>query len=386
MIAAWLAATLNEALDIAIVTLVLFVLVRTVRGSRARLAMVAVLAIGLIDLAARQLGLPLTAWLFQGLFLTFAVVLLLTFQDDLRRAFERLAARALGSRPPVPEEPALEAVVRAAFTLAAARRGALVVLPGRDPLDRQLVGGLPLDGALSEPLLLSLFDPHSPGHDGAAVVEGGRVRVFAAHLPLSADFAQLGERGTRHAAALGLCERCDALAIAVSEERGSVSVARSGRLNVVDEPDALRRLLSAFVDEVHPRPERPRSWRRILAAAAEWGIALGLALGLWLLVVVGSEVEERPIRAPVAVANLPAGYQLASASPPEVTVTVSALRRRLFLLKPGDVSVTVDALLAQLGRRSFEIGPASVRLPRGITATAVQPDHVVLDLTQARGR
>ena len=371
---------LDEAADVAIVTVTVFVLLRMLRSSRARLALVGMSVVGLVDLAARQIGLPLTAWFFRGLFLVSAVVLVLAFQDDLKRFFERLAVLGLRRRSPPPEEGLLEIVVRASFGLAAARRGALIVLPGRDPLDTLLEGGFPLEGSVSEPLLLSLFDPHSPGHDGAAIVESSRVRRFAVHLPLSSDFAQIGSHGTRHAAALGLSERSDALCVAVSEEHGTVSVARTRSLVQASDPDALRRAVHAFVDETRPRPAGLPSAKRLLARLREWGVALAIAAGLWLLVVPGSELSETTISAPVEVGNLPAGYALDSVTPASVRVTVTGVQRRLFVLQPSDVTVSVDALLAQLGRRTFDLTPDSVRAPRGVTVMAVEPDHVVLSL------
>jgi diadenylate cyclase len=376
----FLVSLLDEAGDVAIVTVTVFVLLRMLRSSRARLALVGMSVVGLIDLAARQVGLPLTAWFFQGLFLVSAVVLVLAFQDDLKRFFERLAVLGLGRRSSPPEEGALEIVVRASFSLAAARRGALIVLPGRDPLDTLLEGGFPLEGSVSEPLLLSLFDPHSPGHDGAAIVGSSRVRGFAVHLPLSSDFARIGSHGTRHAAALGLSERSDALCIAVSEEHGTVSVARTRSLVRAEDPDALRRILRAFVDETRPRPVALPSAKRLLVRLREWGVALAIAVGLWLLVVPGSELSETTLSAPVEVGNLPAGYALDSITPASVRVTVTGVRRRLFVLQPSDVTVSVDALLAQLGRRTFDLTPDSVRAPRGVTVMAVEPSHVVLGL------
>jgi len=377
----WLHLILDEIVDITIVTVALFLLLRALRGSRARLAFVGVLFIGLVDLVAGQLGLPLTAWFFRGLFLVSVVVLLLAFQDDLKRFFERLAVWGLGRQSTSPTDSTIESVVRASFALATARHGALIVLPGREPLDRHLDGGVPLDGVVSDLLLQSLFDPHSPGHDGAIVVDAERVRRFGVHLPLSADFAQLGSRGTRHAAALGLAERCDALVVVVSEERGLVSVAEGGVLKVIPSPDALRARIARFVEASKARPvPPPRSARAGLARAAEWAVALALALALWTLVVLGSEVGETSVREPVQVANLPTGYVLHSVEPGEVQVTLSGVRRRLFLLQPTDVTVEVDGLLAQLGRRSFTVTPQDVDVPAGVTVTDVEPDHLVIDV------
>ena len=104
-----------------------------------------------------------------------------------------------------------------------------LIAEGKDPIARHVMGGIELGGKISEPILKSIFDPHSPGHDGAVIVEHDQISLFAAHLPLSKDFQQLANVGTRHSAALGLAELSDALCIAVSEERGTISVARAGR-------------------------------------------------------------------------------------------------------------------------------------------------------------
>lgn len=377
----WLPVLIDEIVDVAVVTVALFLLLRALRGARARLALVGVLFIGLVDLAARLLNLPLTALFFRGLFLTSVVVVLLAFQDDLKRFFERLAVSGLGRQSGHPGDSAIESVVRASFALAGARNGALIVLPGRDPLDRHLEGGVPLDGAVSDVLLLSLFDPHSPGHDGAIVIDAERVRRFGVHLPLSANFAELSSRGTRHAAALGLAERCDALVIVVSEERGLVSVAEGGTLDVVPQADVLRARIARFSEGTRTGSvERRFSLREAGQRAGEWGVALALALTLWALVVLGSEVDEVSLSVPVEVTNVPAGYVLHSTTPGVVHVHVSGVRRRLFLLEPSDLRVSVDALLAQLGRRSFEVTRQDVDAPPGVTVTAVDPGKVVLDL------
>jgi hypothetical protein len=179
---------------------------------------------------------------------------------------------------------------------------------------------------------------------------------------------------------VGLSEQSDALCIAISEERGTVSVARDGSLRQVEDPEALRLALSAFVDETRPRPAALPSGKRFVGLFRQWAGALAIAAGLWLLVVPGSETTEATLDVRIDVANLPAGYALESVTPPSVTVTVTGVRRRLFVLQPSDLTVSVDALLAQLGRRTFELTPHSVHAPRGVTVMAVQPDHVALEL------
>ena len=198
---------------------------------RANLALLGLGIIGLFYLVALQLELQLTAWIFQSFFAVLVVLLVVVFQDDLRRLFERIAVLGLRRRRPHTEVGGAAAIYRTLQQLAESHTGALLIIPGREPIERHLQGGVVLDANISEELLLSIFDPHSPGHDGAVLVQGDRLARFGVHLPLSEDNAQLGAGGTRHAAALGLAERCDALWVAVSEERGRISVAAKGKLS-----------------------------------------------------------------------------------------------------------------------------------------------------------
>jgi diadenylate cyclase len=368
---------LKELLDVVLVAALAYLVLLWLRHNRAQLALLGTSILGAGYLLAHVAGLVLLAWVLQALVAVAVVLLVVVFQADLWRGLERLALLLLGRRRQDASAGARQAVVRAAAELAAARRGALIVLPGREPLDRHVEGGVPLSGTLSEPLLLSLFDPNSPGHDGAVLLDGARVARFAVHLPLSADFAQLGSRGTRHAAALGLAERCDALTVVVSEERGCISVARAGRLVEVGAPTELARLLDSFPD---PPPERTRAgrllrrnWRPALLAAA-------ISLVLWTAFVPGSQVVATIVHVPVAVEDLPPGWLLEKVEPAEVAVTVSGPRRRLLFARAADFELEVDAIFVQLGRRSFEVDPGDVRHPKGLDILAVQPGRIALTL------
>ena len=125
-----------------------------------------------------------------------------------------------------------------------------------DPIERHIEGGTELGGLPSEPLLKSIFDVHTPGHDGAAKIRDGRVERFAVYLPLSKDLEKTAGRGTRHAAAIGLSERCDALAIVVSEETGKISIVVDGQIERGLTPDALRVRLRTLVMNKQTRMAR----------------------------------------------------------------------------------------------------------------------------------
>jgi hypothetical protein len=278
---------------------------------------------------------------------------------------------------------AVDTLVRSLATLAQQRRGALIVLPGREPLESHLDGGIALDGRLSEPLLLSLFDPHSPGHDGAVLVEGERVTRFAVHLPLSSDHLQLGHRGTRHAAALGLSERTDALCLVVSEEHGTISVAQAGRLATLPSAQRAGERIRAFASALSPDPASgPRAWMGFARRWREALLALPVAAVVWSLAVPGSSQGETERKVPIRVTGLPAGYVLEAVEPSAARVVLSGRRRDLLFLDRGSLEVRVDAMLVELGRRSFAISRENVVHPQQVEVVGVEPATVKLSLRQ----
>jgi hypothetical protein len=273
-------------------------------------------------------------------------------------------------------------LVRTVAHLSAIRTGALLVIPGTEDVERHVDGGISLRGDLSEPLLLSLFDTTSPGHDGAAILRGSEVERFAVHLPLSSDHAQLGAGGTRHAAALGLAERTDALCVVVSEERGTVSVASRGVLRTLSRPEELADELRRFLQETGPEKPPEPFWKRLRGVWKEASVSIGLAALLWLVFVPGSSVTAVTLQVPVVVNNLPPGYVLEGVDPSEVEVTLEGRRRDAYLVNRANLEVRVDALLVKLGRRTFDITPANLTHPPTLTILRIEPDRVRLSVHQ----
>jgi uncharacterized protein (TIGR00159 family) len=374
---------LADVIDVTLVALLLTAGIVWLRRSRARLALLGLAILAFVYAVASELELQLTAWVLQGFFAVLVIVLVVIFQDDLRQFFEQIALWGLRRRPAIPSAGSVETLVRAVTRLVGERRGALLVFPGSDPIERHVEGGIALDALLSEPLLLSLFDPHSPGHDGAAIVQGDRVTRFAVHLPLSHDEAQLRGRGTRHAAALGLAERTSALCVVVSEERGTVSLARAGELRQLPGPEGLTHELRRFLAALEPEPASgAQRLSRVLPRWREGLLGASLALLLWVVVVPGSRVTEVTRRVPVEVQNLPEGYELLEVEPAEVEVTVSGRVRDLYLAGRDEPSVRIDAFLVKLGRRNFELSPGDVQHARGLSVVEVKPGRVRLRVSQ----
>ena len=293
--------------DIAIVALVIYVfLVALKRTRRSGLILAGILSVAALYTLALRLDLLLTVTLLHGFFTVILVALVVIFQEDLRYFFERVGLWWVERRLPHYKRRAdrlprreVEILSRTLGDLARERIGALVVLRGADPINRHLDGGEAVDGRLSEPLLKSIFDPHSLGHDGAVTIENDRIVKLGCHLPLSKNLDKLPRSGTRHAAALGLSERGDALCLVVSEEHGTISVARRGNIRLVPGTVELAALLEAFYDEVAPQgPSRP--WEDLVRKnSREKAIALVLSVALWIVVVHRSQPVRQTFTVPV---------------------------------------------------------------------------------------
>lgn len=372
---------LKDFVDICVVGLLIWGAIAWARRVHAILALVGLLFLWLFYLAALQLELQLTAWFFQGFFAALVIFLVVVFQDDLRRLFERIAVLGLRRQMPKPDAGRTAVLVRALQQLVKRRWGALIVIPGRDPIERHLQGGIDLDAEPSEELLISLFDSHSPGHDGAVLWQNDRITRFAVHLPLSENRQELGPGGTRHAAALGLAERCDAICLVASEERGTLSVAAAGRLHVLDGPDQLREAIEAHLPGSAPRIAlRPRT---LLHRALEAGAGLCMALAAWLVLVPGAAEERTALKVPVVVENLPGEFDIASIEPDSVEIEVLGPRRELLLAADGRFALVIDADLARLGRRTFAVTREHIQHETALKILLLKQKKVRLSLERS---
>jgi uncharacterized protein (TIGR00159 family) len=309
------------------------------------------------------------------------VALVVVFQEDLRRGFERLGAWGKwGENRRFPPDLAyLETISETAAALAERRVGALIVLRGGEPLERHLNGGVPLDGAISRPLLESIFDPHSTGHDGAVIIESGRVAQFASHLPLSHNpQAPPVSRGTRHAAAVGLSERCDALVIVVSEERGRISVAERGKLRQLASVVDLEERLEKFSRRAFPQPRQSKRWRLLRANLPLKIAALAAACLAWFFISYRAATVQQSFRLPVEFRNVPENLVVSEPSPVAVTVTLTGPERAFFLLEPSTLKVSFDLSNIGEGLHYLEVKDFNVSRPSGLQIYRVEPPDVSL--------
>lgn len=378
--------TWRAGLDVALLAAGFFLLYHTVRASGTwKLVVGVLLAAGLFGVA-RALDLKGLEWIFSNLSSVALLGLIVVFQPEIRKILERAAS--LRGRPAAGRAADLaDLLAEAAFALAAQRRGALVAVPGRDSLRPWVSEGIALDAEPSLPLLLSLFDPHSPGHDGAVVAAGGRLTHFGVRLPLSTSGRLAPEWGTRHHAAQGLSETTDALVVAVSEERGTVSVFHRGEVERPADPAALAARLAGHWSRAASPQLAHEARGEGLRLARQAGVSLAAAALFWAIVVLGgSRVVETAFAVPVEFTAMPPTLALAGDKPTEVTIHVSGPATDVDRLVPGQVPITIDLSRATAGRRRYPINGETLRLPRGVRLLGSEPSAVEVTLAALERR
>jgi len=238
-----------DLLDIAIVSIVVYELLKLIRGTRAvQMAIGIAVVAGLFYLS---LGLQLETlnWLIRNIvgYVVFAAIVLL--QADIRRALMHLGRTPIFRRFERAEsdDDTIEELVVAAGALSAKRTGAIIVVERRIGLRNFIESGIPLDARLTYDLLVSIFQPTSPLHDGAVIVQGDRVAAAACFLPLTVNPRLSRDLGSRHRAALGVTEENDSIAIVVSEETGSISLVLDGAIERNLDTERLRARLNALI-------------------------------------------------------------------------------------------------------------------------------------------
>lgn len=238
-----------DVLDIAIVSVLVYELLKLIRGTRAvQMAIGIALIVGLFYLS-RGFQLETLNWLIRNVigYVVFAAIVLL--QADIRRALVHLGRARLFRRfeRGASDDDVIEELVVAAGTLAARRTGAIVVIERSIGLRNFIESGIPLDAKLTYDLLVSLFQETAPLHDGAVIVQGDRVAAAACFLPLTTNPRLGREMGSRHRAAIGVTEENDAVAVVISEETGRISLVEDGEIESDLSPERLRERLKGLV-------------------------------------------------------------------------------------------------------------------------------------------
>jgi diadenylate cyclase len=249
-----------DFLDIVIVSVFIYEVLKHIRGTRAvQMGLGAGVLVALFY-GSRWGNLETVNWLIRNLFgyVVFAAIVL--FQSDIRRALAHLGRGAFFRYFGKPDsaEDSIEELVAAAGMLAGQRIGAIIAIERQIGLRNYIEGGIPLDAQLTYDLLLSIFQPSSPLHDGAVIVQEDKVAAAACFLPLTVNPKLSKELGSRHRAAIGLTEENDSVAIVISEESGRIALVADGQIERGLTPEDLRARLRSLVLQRNPKTPSTR--------------------------------------------------------------------------------------------------------------------------------
>ena len=243
---------INDIFDILIMSAIIYEILILMRRTRSSALLKGVFFLLVMSIASSLLGLTSLNWLMRAIINNGAVVLLILFQPEIRKALERmgrsnlLTRRTRAGSAEEDRERIISEIIQTMLDLSHRRVGALIAFERKTGLQDVIDTGTEVDAEISAPLLENIFEPNTPLHDGAVVIRGDRVQAAACILPLTEASGVSRELGTRHRAGIGLSENTDAVVFIVSEETGTMSVAQGGQLRRPMHEDTLRSILESI--------------------------------------------------------------------------------------------------------------------------------------------
>ncbi|MCR8844374.1 diadenylate cyclase CdaA [Paenibacillus sp. SC116] len=257
--------TIKNILDILIVSYIIYKLLVLIRGTRAVQLIKGIFVLVVTWAASTWLNLYTLKWLMNQMFTFGVLALVIIFQPELRRALEQLGRGKFFSGRSNTEEDetgrVIGELIKAINYMSRRKIGALIVFERSTGLNEYVESGIPMDSRISSELLINIFSPNTPLHDGAVIIQNSNIAAAACYLPLSENPFISKELGTRHRAAIGISEVCDAISVVVSEETGQVSLAINGQVvrDIKEES-----LISKLFEELKPETKKERRlfWKR----------------------------------------------------------------------------------------------------------------------------
>ncbi len=234
---------INDVIDIILVSVIIYYLLKFIIGTRGWQILIGLFFLLFIWLAAKILHLTTIEWIFDNLWSIGIFILIVVFQPEIRRGLAKIGERGLLRYSLLSKKKAIDEIIRAATFLAERKIGALIVFERSIDLENYTEGCVKLDADISLELLISIFIPQTPLHDGAVIIKDQRIASARCFLPLTINPNIPKNIGTRHRAGIGISEETDAVALIVSEERGEISIAIDGKLYRNLDPLTLRNML-----------------------------------------------------------------------------------------------------------------------------------------------
>jgi uncharacterized protein (TIGR00159 family) len=368
----------QDIIDIGLVSYILFRFYVLFRGTNAFRVLIGMTILWFFQQIAVSMGLIVTSWVVQGVVTLGAFIIIVIFRNEIRTV---LLARNLktifwgGASKTVTGT--IEIIVQSVLDMARRNCGALIVLPGKEDLEEVIQKGIPWQGEISKEMISSIFWPHNPVHDGAAIIQGDQITQVSAILPLSRRDDLPSYYGTRHRAALGLAETTDALVIAVSGERGDVVAAQDSQLKVIKQRRRLEQILQQHMGTAAKKSRELIKERLMVTAAAL--VSIIFVTGVWFSVSKGVDTLAT-LETPVVYMNRDPAMEIIRTSSNTVSLELEGSGALIKSIKPDQIQVKLDLSKSKVGPNAFTITRESISLPPGIILKGVTPPVVDVDL------
>ncbi len=366
----------QDALDILLNSYILFRLYVLFRGTNVIRALLSICVLWVAGQAAVSLGLIITNWAMQGVITVAAFIVIIVFRNEISSVLQTKDLKSfLWGIPRHQFHTPLNIIGDSVWELAGKKIGALIVLPLKQGLASVVQGGVSLDGKLSQEMLVSIFWPDNPVHDGAAVIQGDRIISAGVILPLSKREDLPSFFGTRHRAASGLTELTDALVIVVSEERGKVTLFKENQAYDIRNRPALEKLLQDHAgDDSTKKGVRHQTMELVTAGL----ISLFCITGIWLSFSRGMETLATH-EIPVEFMNPDQKMEIISSSASNIKLLISGAKPLINSIKPEQINIKLNLSQSVVGVNKLSVTKENILLPPGIRLKKIEPSE--LDIT-----
>ncbi|MBU2455993.1 MAG: diadenylate cyclase [Proteobacteria bacterium] len=366
----------QDALDIGFNSYILFRLYVLFRGTNVIRVFLAICVLWAVRQAAVSFGLIVTNWAMQGVITVAALIIIIVFRNDISNVLQTKNLKSfLWGIPRYQYHTPFNTIVETVYKLAEEKIGALIVLPLNHGIDSVVQGGIPLNSNLSRELLVGIFWPGNPLHDGAAIIQGDQITRAGVILPLSKSKDLPSFFGTRHRAAAGLTELTDAMVVVVSEERGKVTLFKGKQTQTTRDKDALTKILQKHAGEDSTRKGFRHQTMELAAAAL---ISLLCITGIWFSFSKGLETLA-DFEVPVEFMNPDKRMEIISSSASKIKLLISGARPLINAIKPDQINIKLNLSQAVVGINTMAVTKENILLPPGISLKKIDPSE--LDIT-----
>jgi diadenylate cyclase len=374
----------REILDILVVSFAIYIVILFVKQTKSYFVVLVSIILILLSMISQNLNLPLTRSILQPISTLTFIIIAIVFQREIRRFFRWIifGKHHVFTKVKQISKNASAEIAEALLIMAERKIGAILVFSGRQDLEEMLEGGQNLNGEITKELILSIFDTSSPGHDGAIVIENNLIKQFGVHLPLARNYDGYRKAGTRHRAGTGITEDTDAIALIVSEERGKISLAQNGKINILENEEKLRKKLRELTGENEDKASS--FWHYFLFNNLfSKIIAVVLATTLWFGIVVQSGIIKKDVTIPLSFQLLPTTYEIESQKNKlQVSVTIMGKNTDLNSFDPSKLEAKVDAKDLKPGEQIIQVTPQMINLPSYLSVVEIEPETLKINIKE----